>query len=499
MRIMKRFTEKENQVWNLKKATMVNAVSKFSIIIWNLFFSAILARLLNPSDYGVVAIITVFTNFFILFADMGIGPAIIQKKELQDVDIDRIFTFTLFLGVGLAFVFSCLSFAFVKIYDNTVYYSVGPLLGLNLALSSFNMVPQAVLMRKKLFISNGVRNIVATIFSSLVALVIAFMGGKYYAIVIQNLISSIVILLWNLLTTKVHLNFKQILKSVRLIWGYSSFQFAFGLINYFSRNLDNLLTGYYFGNAALGYYDKSYRLMRYPVENLTAVITPSMQPILSDYQNNIKYVEIQYVKIVKFLSTVGVFIGAICFCASREVIILYFGSQWEKSVTSFHILSAVLPFQMVVGVSGSIYQSVNKTKQMFLSGLGGAIITISSIVVGIILGSINSLALCYAVGFLLNFIQSQFFLALTCFKVRVWNLFKIFIPEFLIFCMMVIAMSFLPNIDNLFWSLVFKLLVGILVYIVMMTVTKNWKYLLVVLPTRLKEKLSQSKFRFLLQ
>jgi teichuronic acid exporter len=149
-------TENNSNPVSLKKATIINATSKYATVILGLLFSAVLSRLLSPEDYGIVAVVTVFTNFFSLFADMGIGTAVIQNKRLSDDDENRIFTFTLYVGIALFVLFSMFSILLVKIYENTVYYVVGPLLGISLALTTFNMVPNARLMKSKsLFIPSA--------------------------------------------------------------------------------------------------------------------------------------------------------------------------------------------------------------------------------------------------------------------------------------------------------------------------------------------------------
>ena len=284
-----------------------------------------------------------------------------------------------------------------------------------------------------------------------------------------------------------------------MIWGYTFYQFAFNFVNYFSRNLDNLLSGYCFGDVALGYYDKAYKLMRYPVDNLTNVISPSMQPILSDHQNDVKYVEMQYNKLAKLLSVIAVYISAVCFFASREVVLIFFGSQWEGSVTCFHYLSAALFFQIVGGISGSIFQSVNRTKEMFWAGIIGSIITVVGILVGVGFGNIEMLALCYSIGFGVNFIKSQFFLAHFCFEDSFWNLTKIYIPDAIIFVALYLALSFVPTLDNLLLSLVVKVTVASVVYAVMLKITKESRVLALILPEKFRNKINHSCFAFLLK
>lgn len=474
---------------SLKKATVINATSKYTNVILGLVFSAVLSRLLSPEDYGIVAVVTVFTNFFSLFADMGIGTAVIQNKKLSENDENRIFTFTLYVGLVLFVMFSLFSIILVAIYENPVYYIVGPLLGVSLALTTFNMVPNARLMKSKKFLLVAIRTVLSAVFGYVVAVIIALVGGKYYAIIFQSIITALITFLWNWKSAKLRFQFRGIMQSVKKIWGFSSYQFGFNFVNYFSRNLDNLLTGYFFGDRMLGYYDKAYKLMRYPVDNLTNVITPSIQPILSDHQDDSRYVMEKYNKMAKFLAIIAVYISCVCFFASEEIILLYFGSQWEGAVLSFHYLSISLIFQIVGGLSGSIYQCVNKTKAMFWSGIIGSLITVVSIMIGIWFGSIEMLSLCYAIGFILNFVKSQWFLGHFCFNESVFKLTAIYIPDGIILAVMAIVLYFIPTLDNLLLSLLLKAGVGLGVYLVMLIITKEYKTIVSALPGKLQNKL----------
>lgn len=473
---------------SLKHATLINAFSKYSTVLLSLVFSAVLARLLTPEEFGVVGVVTVFVNFFNLFADMGIGTAVIQNKELSRKDTERIFGFTLLLGVALCAVFSACSFLMVRLYGNEVYYTVGPLLGVGLMLATFNVVPNAHLMKNKLFVTNAVRVILSCLIGYCVAIVAALHGWKYYSIVFQQLTAALFVLCWNLATVRLRPDFHAIGESMKKIRHFSTYQFAFNFINYFSRNLDNLLTGYYFGEAQLGYYDKAYRLMRYPVDNLTNVITPSMLPILSEHQKDINYVFEKYRTIVKLLGVIAVYISVVCFFASKEIILLYFGRQWNGAVMSFHLLSVSLFFQIVGGISGSIYQTVNKTKEMFISGIIGTVITVAGILVGISLGSIDGLALAYSVAFVLNFIKSQWFLSRFCFNQKFWRLLSMFKEELLIAAAMCAALSFVPAFESLLLSLIVKAGAGLAVYAVMLALTREYRALLPILPVKIRKK-----------
>ena len=471
---------------SLKKATLITAVSRYSVIIMNILFNSILARILTPGDYGVVAVVSVFTNFFTLFSDMGIGAGVIQN-DLSETDQNKIFSFTIPLGIGLMFVFSMFSIVLVHLYRDNLYYGVTCCVSLSLLFSTLNMVPNALLRKQKRFVEAGFRNIITAIASYLIAIILAILGWKYYAIVFQSVISNGLLFLWNFHSSGLKVDFKENWKSVNKIFNYSIFQFGFNVVNYFSRNLDNLLTGIFFSSEALGYYDKAYKLVRMPVQNISYVITPSLHPILSEHQDNTQYILNQYNKIVKLLSIIGVYITAMCFFASHEIIYIMFGSQWGKSVISFRLLSITIIFQMIGGIGGSIYQCMNKTKEMFYAGILGTILTVVAIIIGIFGGTIENLSFCYSISAILNFTKDQLFLAHTCFKVKLSKLLNVYFKESLILVALFLVMSLIPAHNNLIISFVIKGFICTVVYIGMLFLTKEMSFVLSFLPEKLKK------------
>ena len=148
-------------------------------------------------------------------------------------------------------------------------------------------------MKEKKFALVAIRTIVVYMGSNIITIILALNGWKYYSLVAQSIISSIATFMWNYKSSKLKFKLRFEIDSVRKIIGYSSFNFAYDLLNYFGRNLDNILTGRFMGAVALGYYNKAYQLMLYPVQYLTNVITPVLHPILSDYSEKKAYIYIK--------------------------------------------------------------------------------------------------------------------------------------------------------------------------------------------------------------
>lgn len=457
---------------SIKRATTISAINKYSSVIMNLLLSAVLSRILSPEDYGIIAIITVFTTFFTSISDMGLGTAVIQNKNLTWKEVNDIYSFSVYVAVVISLVFVCSSIPISMIYKNSVYRPVCYILAFSVFFSTCNTIPTSLLNKEKEFSKLCTRTIIITAITGLIAVIIAICGGKYYALAFQSLGSSTLAFIWNIKGSGLKFLFKFDKKSINKVKVYSLYQFLFGLINYFSRNLDNLLIGTFIGGTTLANYDKSYKLMKYPIQNITHVITPVLHPILSEYQEDKEYIYIKYSKIVKVLSLIGVFVSVYCFFASKEIINILYGRQWDNAVTSFKLLSVSVWAQMVTSSVGIVFQSTNNTKMMFKCGLAATFVNCICITIGVFYKDINIVAFMVMIGLNLSFIINFYPVIVKIFRYNFGAFVAQFIPEIL----MVIAMSFaviiLPfKFENVLVSAIYKGLVCLAVYIIMASVT----------------------------
>lgn len=467
----------------IKQATIINFISKYSNIFIQIILNSILARLLTPDDYGIVAVITVFTGFFTLLADMGVGPAIIQNKLLSDDDVTSIFNFTVLSAIGVTILFAIFSYPISLFYNNDIYIPLGILLSFSILFNVLNIVPNAILLKEKKFKLVGFRTVIITLICGVVTIILAYLKFKYYAIVLNSILIALLTFIFNFWSSNI--KFKWILNKSSLIKikSYSTYQFGFSFINYFSRNLDNLLIGKVLGQSALGFYDKSYKLMLYPVSNLTHVITPALHPILSEYQNDKEYIYFQYKRIVKILSLLGVFISVYCFFAGEEAIIIMFGKQWVNSIPTFKILSLTIWIQMIMSSSGTIFQASGETKALFITGVISTIINVLGIVTGLYLGTIELIALMILITFSINFVITFIVLIKYVINHKLKDFFGMFIPEVIIAVLMSIILIFICKIkiSNILFSAIVKFIFAIVGYVIGLLMTKQISYLKLIL------------------
>lgn len=474
---------------SIKGAVLINAAGKYSSVIFQLVFSAFLSRILTPAEFGVVTVINVFVVFFELFSDLGIGTAIIQKRELSETDIRHIMGFTIYFGIGLALLFGVLSYGIAGYYRSSVYIPLGEMLAVSIMFTAWNTVPNALLMRNKQFITVAFRTVAACVVSYVVAIIMALNGLSYYSLVARAVVMSVVLFLWNVRASKIKICFKTNLKSIQKIWSYSLFQFGASIINYFQRNLDNLLVGKYLGEEQLGYYNKSYTLMQYPITYLSQVITPVLHPIMAEHQKDKDYIYAQYIKIVQLLASVGCFVCAFFFCASKEIILIMFGSQWIAAIEPFSIISLSIWAQMLTGTVGCIMQSLNDTKNLFRMCIVSLGISVLGIVTGISTGNMGKLALCIVIIYYLHFAIYYYVLVHITLKKSIVGFFKLIGVDIAnLFGMIGVGLLIAKVIiiENLFLSFCAKgiLLAGI--YLLLLFITKRYQLFVSVLRRKRK-------------
>ena len=452
----------------LASGIIYTAISKYSGIIISLAVAGVLARLIDPEEFGVVAIATVIISFFSIFSDLGIAPAIIQNKHLTEDKLNDIFSFTLWTGIGISILFFLSSWPISLFYKQSSLLSICHLLSFNLFFASANIVPNALLFKDKEFKFIAYRSLFVQCIGGIIAILAAISGAGLYALIINPIFSSILIFIISIRKKPQKLKYTFGSKSIHEIFSYSAYQFMFNVINYFSRNLDKLLIGKYMSMNSLGYYEKSYRLMMLPLQNITHVISPVMHPVFSNFQDDPLKLALSYEKVIRILAFIGFPLSVLLWFCAKEITLILFGDQWLPSVPVFQILSLSVGIQIILSTSGSIYQAANDTKSLFICGVFSALLNVSGILAGIfIFKSLEAVAWCICATFAINFIQCYVWMYKVTLKRSLASLIRQLISPaplvgILIVCLWSIHQSsiILPELANSFIKAVIAVLVS---------------------------------------
>jgi PST family polysaccharide transporter len=442
------------------------AIAKYSGVLISLAVTAVLSRLLTPDDFGILAVAMVFIAFFSILSDVGIASAIVQKKELSRTDLSHIFSLTLYIAVVSAILFFFASALIAAYYEEPVLENICKLLSIHLFFSIANIVPNGLLRKNKEFKFIACRTFIVQLTGGALSILAIYQGFGIYTLLIAPIFSSIAIFIISYAKNVIPFSLEIHSASIKKIFSYSLFQFLFNLINYFSRNLDNLLIGKYLGINLLGFYEKSYRLMMLPLSNITHVFTSVIHPVFSDYQNNTGHITGMYLKVIKLLAFIGFPLSVFLFFDAKELIFILFGDQWEKSVLVFQLLSLSVGFQMIVSSAGAVFQAANATKFLFIDGLLSTLFTVVCLFMGLfVFKNLNDVALFISLSFIINFFKSFAILFRFVLKQKIALFFKeLMLPVFMA-CLLGFILYFIDiKINtNLIVSLSVKGVISVLV------------------------------------
>lgn len=374
----------------------------------------VLARVFTPQNYGTVAAIMVFFVFFQLMAEAGLGPAIINVERLELADRNGLFGLTLFAGTALALLFASLAPAFLLFYELPRVDEVVPYIAISLFFFAASIVPNALLLRDQAYFRLANAGLIAELVSTSAVIGLSYLVDPLHALAARGAFSagSLFLVIWYF---SGNTEFGRPMpgkkfSAIKPLLGFSVYQFGFNFINFFSRNLDNILIGKYMGAAALGSYDKAYQLMKYPLMLLTFAMTPAIQPVIRQYAGDREKVEAIHRDFTFKLSLVGAAAGLAMFILADEIILIALGDQWLDVVPIIRILAIAIPVQVVLSTSGSFFQAMNRADLLFLSGTLSAVVMVSAIIVGIFARDVELLCWCLVGAFHINFLQGYYYM-----------------------------------------------------------------------------------------
>ena len=248
--------------------------------------SVILARLLEPKDFGTITLITVFIALAGVFVNGGFGTALIQKKEVSEKDYNSVFYLSLSVAVLLYGVLFFSAPWVADFYDEPVLVRVLRVLSLSLILGALNSIQNAVLSREMKFKVSFKVSMASTLASGGVGVAMAYQGYGLWALVGSALVAQIAstAVLWKIVAWRPRLMFS--MKVVRELFGFSSKMLASSLLDTLFNNLYNMIVGKLFNPTTLGYYSRGQSIPNLVMSSVQGTITGVIFPALSSCQHD---------------------------------------------------------------------------------------------------------------------------------------------------------------------------------------------------------------------
>ena len=345
-------TEKQNNTSNTKmralSSLMWRFLERFGAQGVTFAVSVVLARLLDPSVYGIVAIVTVFTTILNVFIDSGLGNALIQKKDADDLDFSTVFFFNIFMCTwlyALLFISAPLIARFYRMPELTAVLRV---MSLTVIVSGVKNVQQAYVSRHLLFEKFFYATLGGTIGAAVLGIWMAYRGYGVWALVVQGLFNTVVdtIILW--ITVKWRPKWEFSPERFRGLFSFGWKLLVSSLIDTCYNNLRQLIIGKLYSAESLAFYNRGYMVPNVFVGNVNTAIDSVLFPVLSGEQSSRDKVRNMTRRSIRVSSYVmwPVMMG-IAACA-RPLVLILLTEKWEPAIPYVMIFCfsyALLPLQ----------------------------------------------------------------------------------------------------------------------------------------------------------
>lgn len=371
------------------RSSAVTLVSQGCKFFLQLAATVVLARLLTPEDYGLFGVVFAITAFFALFKDIGLTLSIVQSTEINHEQVSTLFWINAALGCVLALLIAAVTPLISWLYAEPRLTWMMLAMAAGYVLVGVSGQHHALLRRQMRFTSLVVIEMTAMLVGAAIAVISAWHGARYWALVLMHLGMAAVHACGAWIACGWRPGFPSRGSGVRPMLTFGSYMTAFDILGYFTRFFDNLLVGWYWGARQLGFYDKAYQLLLLPSNQFSAPISGVAHTTLSRLRHEPERYRIYLNKCILLSVGCGMPLVAFLFVAADEAIPLILGPQWVSVIPIFRAL-APAAFIRTFGVStGWIFVSLGRTRRQFRWTLTTTAITVLVFSVGVRWGPVG--------------------------------------------------------------------------------------------------------------
>ena len=299
--------------------------------------SIVLARILTPSDYGTIALVTVFTTILQVFIDSGLSTALIQKKDADDLDFSSVFYFNFVICIILYLIMFVSAPLIADFYKDSSLVSIVRVISLTLIISGVKGVQQSYVSRHMLFKRFFFSTLGGTIFSAVLGIIMAYAGFGVWAIVFQQLSNNAIdtLILW--ITVKWRPIKKFSWSRLKNLLSFGWKMLASSLLDTIYNNLRNMIIGKLYTSADLAFYNQGDKFPKLIVTNINTSIDSVLLPTMSNEQDNhvrVKDMTRRAIKISTYIMA-PLMIG-LAFCA-KPIVQIVLTDKWLPCVPYLQI------------------------------------------------------------------------------------------------------------------------------------------------------------------
>lgn len=373
------------------------AVSQISLQLSRMIVALVLARLLAPHDYGLAAMVLVFSSLVLVFSDLGLGAALVQRRNLTEDD--RCTAFWTTLGAGLVFTWlAALSSPLIaSFYGEARVGKLCAAFSLIFVIVSLGATQEALLVREMRFRSLELRTMAGTAAGAVAGISVAVAHQGAWAIIIQQLAEATVsaALLWVASPWRPELRYSR--SSLRSLWGFSGWLVGNRLLYYLNRNGQNIVVGRFAGAAALGAYTIASNVILAPFSRIAGPIQRVLWPAFAEIQDDTERIAAGWARVTRVLGAIAIpaLVGLII--VAPDFVKIFLGPRWHSATPIIQALAWIGILQAVQVVNVDILQARNRTSLVFHYMLFFCVANLAAFSVGLHWGVLGA-AIAYAIS-----------------------------------------------------------------------------------------------------
>jgi teichuronic acid exporter len=459
-----------------KKSDAVKGVSWSALeLIFRDAFSFIirlvLVRILLPEEFGLIGMAVVFTGLVQVINELGFGSALIQKKSshLKDIHYQTVFWstvgFSIFLFALMIIVIAPLGAIF---YRESSLTNVIRMLSIPILLKPLVLVPRIKLTRDLNFKKLAIVNIVGSIVSGIISLILAILGFGVWAIAIQGTVQMLIIIpiIWIYVNWVPKLTFSFIV--FKEIFSFGIFVLAKSVTVFIIGNIDYLFVGRLLNSYYVGIYTLAFTLTDLFRSHIMGILNKVMFPIYGRVQDDIKKISSYYLKVIRYNTAIIFPIMIGLFLVGEDFISIFYEDQWQAAVVPLKILSVAVMFHSLAGSSSTVLLGIGKVNLDFkVYILLSVFITIPLLYILIYFYGINGAAFTILIVKVIGLLITSILMKKTI-NTGLAKIWFSALPNFLggigIISSILIFNS-KSNLDRLLLSVMIKIIIGIVVYL----------------------------------
>lgn len=352
-------------------------------LVLNIASTAVLARILTPTDFGLLGMVFALTTIAERFKDIGLSTATIQKKTITHSEVSNLFWINAAVGLLIALFLSLLSGTIASFYHEQRLTYIAIVASTSFLFSGLTIQYHALLRRRMRFGAIAVISTGSQFLSSILAVLLALKGYAYWSLVWKELSRNILVAIgtWALCPWIPGLPDRKTNVSRLLLFGRDIT--LFNVITFFTRSVDQILLGRVCGANALGIYRQAFQLIMVPTTQLAQPIQSVSESALSALQSDVLKYRRAFQKAVTALSMMTMPVAACIFVCSNHIVVLLLGARWSGAGDTLKILALAAFVRPAVSAMGFVMVTCGRTTRYAIIGLVDSIVLVAAVSLGV--------------------------------------------------------------------------------------------------------------------